>query len=97
VGALRAGQALRADDAVTPDRVAEALAALDAAVKDEADYKAGSPVEASRWYRSRELTIRAAPALAKLARLWIAQAPYGRQLTALDELADAVLGPEVTT
>ena len=74
------------------DRVAEALAALDAAVKDEA----GVPVSAARWWRSRELTIRAAPALATLARLWVAQAPYGRQLTALNELADAVLGPAPT-
>ena len=78
------------------DRVAEALAVLDAAVKDEADFKAGVPVSAARWWRSRELTIRAAPALATLARLWVAQAPYGRQITALDELADAVLGPAPT-
>ena len=72
---------------MTPDRVAEALAALEAA--------AGARRE--DWPRSifpeaQAQVFRAAPALLKLARLWTEPAPYGRQLKALDELAEAVLG-----
>jgi hypothetical protein len=89
---------------MTPDRVAEALAALEAAVKDETNYKAGIPVGSHSWYRSRELTLRAASALLKLAEIAkgfcagninTLPVPYmGRMDEALAELADAVLGPE---
>ena len=91
------------------DRVAEALAILEAAEKEAepgpwrrdmngmvADARhvgvAGTFEDAEFIAKARN----AAPALLRLAKLWTEPAPYGRQLTALNELADAVLGPAPT-
>lgn len=106
---------------MTPDRVAEALAALEAAEK-ALPLRLRTDWSPSRRERVAEVLAtggfsfltehqprvdlpqsqlealcvlgNAAPALLKLARLWTEPAPYGRQFTALAELAEAVLGPE---
>jgi hypothetical protein len=90
-------------DIVTPDRVAEALAALEAADQLQVSYKSGHPQEEEddRWYRAKELVLAAAPVLLKLARLE-ARRHAGQSIVgtshcpgcvALVELVEVVLGP----
>lgn len=119
---------------MTPDRVAEALAALEAAEKaatpapwawgDGKEWESSdliAPTVRETWEpdpldpdipldhakkvgdtmnwedEDAEFIAKfrnAAPALLELARLWTVPAPYGRQLKALEALAEAVLGPE---
>jgi len=95
---------------VTPDRVAEALAALEAAGKaledrdtvarlvalDAVLNEGTSPVEIpavhfSEWSKAQQLVLGAVPALLKLARDYH-HLEWDSPL--LDELAQAVLGPE---
>ena len=78
------------------DRVAEALAALEAVEKDVTKYRSGRPVACDRLAESRRVIDRAAPALLKLARDHVEHEhsvplSWCDSCSALAELAEAVL------
>ena len=82
------------------DRVAEALAALEAAEK-EATPGEWEPGVSYNYTKNAEFIAKARnsfPALLKLARAWLVErgGPSNEALDALNELADAVLGPAPT-
>ena len=82
------------------DRVAEALAALEAAEKEAVPGPWRSGVS-YHYTRDAEFIAKARnsfPALLKLARAWLVErgGPSNEALDALNELADAVLGPAPT-